>query len=178
MDIWSTFMGMVRDQWAGVKAWRAKRDEVSIHSKPTYDPYPDTKETPEIKFYVEARDARGRLLREYVELEGYSMHQINWKAGARRGATTVRDWFIGQMLEALLRLEVRLDEVKESRARKEFPPVGDYLKRNGQGLAEYALILALIAIVAIVALIYLGGSIADILSTIGSQVGQQPGSTP
>ena len=32
---------------------------------------------------------------------------------------------------------------------------------EGQGLAEYALILALIAIVAIVALIFLGGQVSD-----------------
>ena len=32
-------------------------------------------------------------------------------------------------------------------------------RRSGQGLAEYALILALIAIVAIVALIFLGGQV-------------------
>ncbi len=38
---------------------------------------------------------------------------------------------------------------------------------DGQGLAEYALILALIAIVAIVALIFLGSQISDKLSTIG-----------
>ena len=41
---------------------------------------------------------------------------------------------------------------------------------EGQGLAEYALILALIAIVAIVALIFLGGAISGILSTVGSSV--------
>ena len=41
---------------------------------------------------------------------------------------------------------------------------------EGQGLAEYALILALIAIVAIVALIFLGGAISGILSTLGSSV--------
>jgi pilus assembly protein Flp/PilA len=41
---------------------------------------------------------------------------------------------------------------------------------DGQGLAEYALILALIAIVAIVALIFLGGQVSTILSTIGSSV--------
>jgi pilus assembly protein Flp/PilA len=41
---------------------------------------------------------------------------------------------------------------------------------KGQGLAEYALILALIAIVAIVALIVLGGQISNILSTVGSSV--------
>ena len=41
---------------------------------------------------------------------------------------------------------------------------------DGQGLAEYALILALIAIIAIVALIFLGGQISDKLSTIGNSV--------
>ncbi len=41
---------------------------------------------------------------------------------------------------------------------------------DGQGLAEYALILALIAIVAIVALIFLGGQISKILSTVGVSV--------
>lgn len=38
---------------------------------------------------------------------------------------------------------------------------------DGQGLAEYALILALIAIVAIVALLFLGGQISDKLSVVG-----------
>jgi pilus assembly protein Flp/PilA len=41
---------------------------------------------------------------------------------------------------------------------------------DGQGLAEYALILALIAIVAIIALIFLGGQVSQILSTVGSSV--------
>ena len=41
-------------------------------------------------------------------------------------------------------------------------------RRDGQGLAEYALILALIAIIAIVALIFLGGQVSTILSTVGS----------
>jgi pilus assembly protein Flp/PilA len=41
---------------------------------------------------------------------------------------------------------------------------------EGQGLAEYALILALIAIVAIVALIFLGSQVSKILSTVGSSV--------
>ena len=40
----------------------------------------------------------------------------------------------------------------------------------GQGLAEYALILALIAIVAIIALIYLGGQVSQILSNVGNSV--------
>jgi pilus assembly protein Flp/PilA len=41
---------------------------------------------------------------------------------------------------------------------------------DGQGLAEYALILALIAIVAIVALIFMGSQVSSKLSIIGSQL--------
>jgi Flp pilus assembly pilin Flp len=41
---------------------------------------------------------------------------------------------------------------------------------RGQGLAEYALILALIAIVAVTALIFMSGSISSILSTIGKKL--------
>ena len=41
---------------------------------------------------------------------------------------------------------------------------------DGQGLAEYALILGLIAIVAIIALIFLGGQVSKILSTVGNSV--------
>ena len=41
---------------------------------------------------------------------------------------------------------------------------------QGQGLAEYALILALIAIVAIVALIFLGGQVSGILSKVGTSI--------
>ena len=41
---------------------------------------------------------------------------------------------------------------------------------EGQGLAEYALILALIAIVAIIALIFLGQQVSQVLSTVGSSI--------
>jgi Flp pilus assembly pilin Flp len=41
---------------------------------------------------------------------------------------------------------------------------------SGQGLVEYALILALIAIVAISALLFLGGGIDSIVSTIGASI--------
>ena len=41
---------------------------------------------------------------------------------------------------------------------------------DGQGLAEYALILALIAIISIVALIFLGSQVSDKLSVIGSHL--------
>jgi Flp pilus assembly pilin Flp len=41
---------------------------------------------------------------------------------------------------------------------------------HGQGLAEYALILALIAIIAIVALVFLGGQISKIISDVGNSM--------
>ncbi len=41
---------------------------------------------------------------------------------------------------------------------------------EGQGLAEYALILALIAIVAIIALIFLGGQVSGILNQVGKSI--------
>ena len=41
---------------------------------------------------------------------------------------------------------------------------------EGQGLAEYALILALIAIVAIIALIFLGSQVSTILNKVGASV--------
>ena len=46
-----------------------------------------------------------------------------------------------------------------------FPP-----RTEGQGLAEYALILSLIAILAISALLFLSGRIDTILSTIGKSL--------
>ena len=41
---------------------------------------------------------------------------------------------------------------------------------EGQGLAEYALILALIAVVAIIALIFLGNQVSGILNTVGDSI--------
>ena len=41
---------------------------------------------------------------------------------------------------------------------------------EGQGLAEYALILALIAILAIIALIFLGSQVSKVLSTVGKSI--------
>lgn len=43
-------------------------------------------------------------------------------------------------------------------------------QERGQGLAEYALILALIAIVAIVALIFLGGQVSEIFGRVGQSI--------
>jgi Flp pilus assembly pilin Flp len=49
---------------------------------------------------------------------------------------------------------------------------GSLLRRDmeGQGLAEYALILALIAMVAITALLILGPQISTMLSTMGAMI--------
>ena len=57
-------------------------------------------------------------------------------------------------MTALTRILVLIDRVRR--------------REDAQGLAEYALILALIAIVAIVSLIYLGSQISDKLSVVGS----------
>ena len=48
--------------------------------------------------------------------------------------------------------------------------VDEWHDRSGQGLAEYALILALIAIIAIVALIFLGSTISEIISDVGHSI--------
>lgn len=50
-------------------------------------------------------------------------------------------------------------------------PVDPATRRSlGQTLAEYALILSLIAILAVLALVFLGGAIAEQLSSIGRQI--------
>jgi pilus assembly protein Flp/PilA len=43
-------------------------------------------------------------------------------------------------------------------------------EEEGQGLTEYALILALIAIIAIAALSFLGGKVTSELSVVGSSI--------
>jgi pilus assembly protein Flp/PilA len=43
-------------------------------------------------------------------------------------------------------------------------------EEEGQGLTEYALILALIAIIALAALTLLGGNVSSVLSTVANSV--------
>ena len=45
-----------------------------------------------------------------------------------------------------------------------------YRDEDGQGLAEYALILALIAVVAIVAVMFFGSQVSDKLTIIGNTI--------
>jgi pilus assembly protein Flp/PilA len=47
----------------------------------------------------------------------------------------------------------------------------------GASLVEYALLLALIAVVALVALHFLGGSVANTLSSVGNNVNNPTGNT-
>jgi Flp pilus assembly pilin Flp len=44
-------------------------------------------------------------------------------------------------------------------------------REAGQGLAEYALILALIALLAVAALLFMGGAITDFLDQLGQCLG-------
>jgi pilus assembly protein Flp/PilA len=43
-------------------------------------------------------------------------------------------------------------------------------EEEGQGLAEYSLILALVAVLAIVSMMFLGGRINTVLSTLGNSL--------
>jgi pilus assembly protein Flp/PilA len=76
----------------------------------------------------------------------------------------VAGWLVDEIANTLAELEEEM-VIQEHRR-------GD---NEGQGLAEYALILALIAIVAIVALIVLGNQIVQVFETIGNQI---PGTQP
>ena len=60
---------------------------------------------------------------------------------------------------------------------EKFFAVLNYLKEKdeeGQGLAEYALILVLVAIVCVVALLFLGTSINKVLCNVGSVITGAP----
>ena len=49
-------------------------------------------------------------------------------------------------------------------------------EERGQGLAEYALILALVAVVAIAALTFLGGSVSNALNNVANGIDSGAGS--
>ena len=53
--------------------------------------------------------------------------------------------------------------------------IGKLRDEEGQGLAEYALILVLVAIVCVAALIFLGGSINNVLNNVATNLNAQPG---
>ncbi|MGH2378659.1 MAG: Flp family type IVb pilin [Candidatus Limnocylindria bacterium] len=51
-----------------------------------------------------------------------------------------------------------------------FDPISFIREEDGQGLVEYALIIAVIAIAVIVAMIFLKGQIENIFSNIGNNL--------
>ena len=53
---------------------------------------------------------------------------------------------------------------------KAYARKGTLRREDGQALAEYALILALVSVASIVALTALGGSISGVLSNISGQI--------
>jgi pilus assembly protein Flp/PilA len=53
---------------------------------------------------------------------------------------------------------------------KAYARMGELRREDGQALAEYALILALVSVASIVALTALGGSISGVLSNISGQI--------
>ncbi len=55
-------------------------------------------------------------------------------------------------------------------ARGRFIPRWRRRRGDGQGLAEYALILVLIAIVAVIALLFIGSQVSEALSNIGNSI--------
>ena len=62
---------------------------------------------------------------------------------------------------------------------EKFLAMVNYLKgkdEEGQGLAEYALILVLVAIVCVAALIFLGSSISNVLNNVATNLDSTQGS--
>ncbi len=104
-----SLMTFTDDPWASVKAWRKRRAEVVKPSRPTFDAYPDAAEPPALNLYIEARDARGRLRRQLVDLSGYSLHQVNLSSDRWR-----RD-LIGRIADARYELLVKLSEVADAK---------------------------------------------------------------
>lgn len=95
------------DPWAGVRSWRERRDGmVEKHSKPTYDAYGDLPQPPA---RMRVAILAGKFM-ETVDLDGYSLHEINFRRDFRR------DWFIERVLAAEIRLAARIDADREAKA--------------------------------------------------------------
>lgn len=110
-------LSMGRDPWAASEAWRKRQAERITAQKPTYDAYPDRVEQPDMALYVEARDALGHLLRQRVDLRGYSVNHINfdvrsWRDGLAEAVKSARG-----VLRARLRL-AQIEAEKRAEARR------------------------------------------------------------
>lgn len=94
----------------------------------------------------------GRL-RE-VKLGGYPLEMAIRNINRR----SMAGWIVSEIADTLAQMEDEEMDLEHSE--------GDDNLRGGQGLAEYALVLALIAIVAIVALLVLGSQIAAVIQQV------------
>jgi pilus assembly protein Flp/PilA len=98
-----------------------------------------------------------------------------------------RSMLVGYLLESLVLAAQRLWPEFEPRERRKLEPSPiqpadepakpwrpPWMRRRagdgGQGLVEYALILALVAVIAIVALLFLGEQVATMFSRIGNSI--------
>ena len=93
------------DPWAAQKAWRARRDRIAEHHVPTYEAYPEQPNHPKVRLVLLSGD-----LMEKVDLEGYSLREINFEKQWRR------DWLAQKVIEAHLRLIGRLTAQKAGKS--------------------------------------------------------------
>jgi pilus assembly protein Flp/PilA len=68
------------------------------------------------------------------------------------------------------KLTVVLDHEMPARPKGWLPAWRRRRSDNGQGLVEYALVLALIAVIAVIALIYIGTQVSAALSDVGNSI--------
>jgi pilus assembly protein Flp/PilA len=137
---------------------RLRYDAYPDHQQPFEDieprplPVPEPRSAPRLRHGEVYLMVVGRKHARLVPLAGVSLDRLDL------GRRIVQGWLLSAIHDTTLEVMV-LDEEDD----------------KGQGLAEYALILALIAIVAIVALMVLGDQIAAVFEEISSQI---PGSSP
>lgn len=95
--LWQRFLA-----WG--KSWEERRLERIAKTKPTYDAYPDVPSHPKVRVML----VSGRFM-EQVDLEGYSLEQINWQKEFRQR------WYAKQTVDALIRLIRRVEAAEAAR---------------------------------------------------------------
>jgi pilus assembly protein Flp/PilA len=137
---------------------RLRYDAYPDHERPFEDieprplPVPEPRTAPQLGHGEVYLMVIGRKHARLVPLAGASLDQLDL------GQRLVQGFVLSSINDTALEV-MALDEEDD----------------KGQGLVEYALIIALIAIVAIVALMVLGGQIAAVFDEISRQI---PGSSP
>ena len=154
-DAWVKFTDwIVRITDPTSEGWRDRRSRLVRRSKPTYEVYPLEEQHPRVRLVL----ISGRFWRP-VDTDGYDLHELNWQKPWRR------DWLMDRILEAFIDITKQVADERSAKAAAKEAAMKD---EQGQGLVEYALILALIAVIAIIALLFLGGQISAIFSTLGN----------